>query len=168
MKRSAIIARARTLRRKETDAELLLWTELANRRLNGFKFVRQFPVPPFIVDFACRSKRLIIELDGAQHAQSQRDLKRTGLLNVSGWSVLRFWNDEVFKERNAVLETILAVLEGRLRHRSDGDGWIDGLRFAPARLSHASLRAGLSSLSEEEEGLAGGFEHGLHDRERCG
>lgn len=166
MTRSAIIARARTLRRRETDAELVLWTELANRRLNGFKFVRQFPIPPFIVDFACRSKKLVVELDGAQHAESESDVRRTTHLNQQGWSLLRFWNEEVFKERGAVLETILAVLEGRVKDRSDGFGWVDGLRFAPGKSVLAPLCSAPSRVSVKRE--APGFRHWPAQGERCG
>ena len=125
-------SRVRTLRRNETDAEYRLWYELANRRLNGYKFVRQFPIDRFVVDFACRAKRLVVELDGAQHAGSKTDPARTDTLNRAGWSVLRFWNDEVLREKNAVCETILTVLEGRIVEPCDGAGLLHGLRFHPA------------------------------------
>ena len=99
-----------TLRRNETDAEYRLWYELSARRLNGFKFVRQFPIDRYVVDFACRSMRLVIELDGAQHAASVRDAARTEFLNDKGWSVLRFWNEEVSEGAGGGCETILAAL----------------------------------------------------------
>jgi very-short-patch-repair endonuclease len=129
------VARARSLRRAETDPEYRLWYELKAHRLNGFKFVRQLPIGPYFADFACRSHWLIVELDGGQHSESPRDVRRTEWLNVQGYSVLRFWNDEVMREREAVLETILAVLDGRLHEPSDGGGPSPGLRFAPATLS---------------------------------
>ncbi|PRX11907.1 UNVERIFIED_ORG: very-short-patch-repair endonuclease [Martelella mediterranea] len=105
---------ARCLRRNETDAEKVLWRELRNRNLNGFKFTRQYPVGPYFTDFACREKTLVVELDGAQHAENMRDAERTRYINNAGFSVIRFWNDEVLKERQDVLETIVAILENRL------------------------------------------------------
>lgn len=112
-----------------------MWRELRNRLLNGYRFSRQVHVGSYIVDFACRSKRLIIELDGSQHADNRGDDVRTAVLNKAGYSVLRFWNDEVVFERQAVLETILAVLDGRITSPSPG------LRFAPADLSPAGRGA---------------------------
>ncbi|AJY47711.1 endonuclease domain-containing protein [Martelella endophytica] len=105
---------ARALRRNETDAEKVLWRELRNRNLNGFKFTRQYPIGPFIADFACREKTLVIELDGAQHADNMRDMERTRYINSAGFSVIRFWNEEVLREREDTLETIVAILEERL------------------------------------------------------
>ncbi|WP_348630259.1 endonuclease domain-containing protein [Rhizobium sp. NXC14] len=105
---------ARTLRRNETEEEYHLWSDVRARRLNGYKFARQVPLGPFIVDFLCREKRLIVEVDGFQHAESVSDQRRTEWLNANGYSVLRFWNQEVSRERRSVLETILAALEGRL------------------------------------------------------
>ncbi|MCW4113676.1 endonuclease domain-containing protein [Aurantimonas sp. MSK8Z-1] len=145
--------RARQLRRDETEAEYRLWYELSGRRLNGRKFVRQSPVGPYIVDFACRDARLAIEIDGSQHAGSRGDLKRTKWLNAHGWSVLRFWNTEVLHERRAVCETILAVLDERVADRSEGAGMLDGLRFAPARPSPGGFAA---TLSPERRGRAPG------------
>jgi very-short-patch-repair endonuclease len=121
--------KARHLRREETDAERKLWSELRNRRLCGYKFTRQVPLGPYIVDFLCRSHRLVVELDGDQHAWSETDAGRTAYLNRYGYSVLRFWNNEVFKETDEVLTTILAVLGAHVRGPSPG------LRFAPADLS---------------------------------
>ena len=110
---------ARTLRRNETNAEKVLWRELRNRNLNGFKFVRQYPVGPYITDFACREKALVVELDGAQHAENMRDVERTRFINRAGFSVIRFWNEEVLRERDDVLETIVAILEDRLTEACD-------------------------------------------------
>lgn len=109
-------ALARQMRKQPTDAEHLLWFELRNRQLNGFRFNRQVRVGTYVCDFCCRAKRLIIELDGSDHALIQaKDARRTAWLTQNGYSVLRFWNDEVAFERAAVLETILAALEGRLK-----------------------------------------------------
>lgn len=122
-------ARARALRADDTEPEYRFWGELRNRRLNGHKFVRQIPIGPYIVDFPCREHRLVVELDGGQHCDSEHDRIRDRWLSENGYSVLRFWNNEVMKERRAVLETALAVLEGRVLAPSPG------LRFAPATLS---------------------------------
>nr|WP_246461898.1 endonuclease domain-containing protein [Mesorhizobium sangaii] len=121
--------RARKLRYDETEAEYRLWGELRGCHLNGYKFVRQVPLGPFIADFVCRAKGLIVELDGSQHADSPTDPARTAWLNGHGYSVLRFWNHEVLAERRAVLDTILACLDGKISTPSPD------LRFAPATLS---------------------------------
>ncbi|WP_438753446.1 endonuclease domain-containing protein [Pararhizobium sp. O133] len=117
---------ARNLRHNEQEAEYRLWGDLRNRLLNGYKFTRQIPLGPYIADFLCREKMLIIELDGSQHADSQSDILRTQWLNEQGYSVLRFWNHEVLQERRAVLDTILAALEGQIFQRDES------LRYFPA------------------------------------
>ncbi len=128
-KRSAgATERARKFRADDTEPEYRMWGELRNRRLNGHKFSRQIPIGPYIVDFICRGALLILELDGGQHSGSARDDVRTQFLNDQGYSVLRFWNDEVLRERRAVLDTILAALERKLAPSP-------GLRFAQATLS---------------------------------
>src|SRR5271166_5108006 len=88
-------ARARTMRGTPTDAELRLWRLLRDRRLSSLKFRRQVPVGPYIVDFLCVGSRLIVEVDGSQHAESPRDEVRDAYLAREGWIVLRFWNHEV-------------------------------------------------------------------------
>jgi very-short-patch-repair endonuclease len=103
--------RARVLRKNMTDAERLLWRHLRNRQLNGWKFRRQHPIGPFIVDFVCLDKKLIIEVDGGQHAKNfWRDSKRSDYLNDKGYRVLRFWNGEVLQESESVLQAILKAL----------------------------------------------------------
>jgi very-short-patch-repair endonuclease len=114
IRKSGATAHARRLRHNETEAEYRLWNEVRNRLLNGHKFARQIPLGPYVVDFLCRQKNLIVELDGSQHAESERDVRRTDWLNAQGYSVLRFWNYEILRERRAVLETILAVLDGKI------------------------------------------------------
>lgn len=84
------------------------------RRLNGYKFVRQCPIAMYFADFACRERKLVVELDGSQHAGSLYDSTRDTELNAHGWSVLRFWNEDVFLKADAVFETVLAALEGRM------------------------------------------------------
>ena len=108
--------RARTLRRNETAAEQRLWEELRGSRLNVFKFVRQLPIGPYFADFACRSVKLIVEVDGVTHGDADevaRDEKRTRFLSELGWAMHRVWNDDVFKERNAVCDGILLALNAR-------------------------------------------------------
>ena len=107
-------ARAQSLRQVDNDAEHAMWQELRGRRLNGYKFVRQFPLGNYFADFACRDKRLIVELDGSQHADSAYDRLRDDFTARLGWSILRVWSADIFTEREAVLETIVAALHGRL------------------------------------------------------
>lgn len=121
--------RARTLRQDETEAEYRLWSDLRNRNLNGFKFSRQIPLGPYFADFLCREKKLIVEVDGSQHAESVSDMRRTEWMNGQGYSVLRFWNHEVLEQRRDVLETIVAALEGRMFAKCEA------ARFYPAAAS---------------------------------
>jgi very-short-patch-repair endonuclease len=107
-------ARARSLRKVENDAEAALWSELRARRLGGYKFVRQLPIGPYFADFACREANVVVEVDGSQHADSDYDAKRNAFMNANGWSVVRFWNADVLRERDAVLETLIAILDGRI------------------------------------------------------
>ena len=106
--------RARRLRRSDNDAEAKLCSQLRDRRLSGHKFVRQVPIGAYFADFACCGCMLVLEVDGSQHADSKRDQVRDAFVVSQGWSVLRVWNIDVLKDGNAVLETILAAVEGRL------------------------------------------------------
>ncbi len=106
-------ARSRQLRRAQTDAERRLWYRLGNRQTGGHKFVRQEPIGPYFADFACRERKLVVELDGSRHADSVHDLVGDAYLASRGWRVLRFWNGEVFTNLGSVLDTILAALEER-------------------------------------------------------
>ena len=83
-----------------------MWSILRDRRFDGVKFRRQVPIGPYIADFACLDVRLIVELDGSQHAGSARDRKRDKWLEDDGYCVLRFWNSDLALHRNVVLETI--------------------------------------------------------------
>jgi very-short-patch-repair endonuclease len=105
------IGRARRLRRDSTDAEGKLWFALRDRRPCGFKFVRQEPIGPYVVDFVCREQKLVIEVDGGQHAENRRDAIRDCFLRNEGYRVLRFWNDDVLGNREGALSEILAALE---------------------------------------------------------
>jgi very-short-patch-repair endonuclease len=95
-------------------AEACLWNELKAKKLGGYKFVRQMPIGPYYADFACRASRLIVEVDGSQHADSKYDRKRDEFMRNAGYSVLRMWNVDVLKEIDAVCAAILAALDGRL------------------------------------------------------
>ena len=100
-------ARARRLRRAATDAERGLWLLLRDRRLCGLKFRRQHQIGRYVVDFCCVGRRLIIEVDGSQHAYNvAADATRTAYLNRHGYRVVRFWNSEVLSESEAVLAAI--------------------------------------------------------------
>ncbi|WP_425612037.1 endonuclease domain-containing protein [Xanthomonas floridensis] len=88
-----------------TDAECTLWRCLRGNQLQGFKFRRQHPIPPYIADFCCIEAALIIELDGSQHEESS-DQVRTQWLHARGWTVLRFWNNDVLLALDAVVEAI--------------------------------------------------------------
>ena len=104
---------ARELRIKQTDAETLLWHFLRNRDFCGFKFRRQHPVSGYILDFYCNEAKLAIELDRSGHADDERrlyDVERTRVLEGAGIKVLRFWNDEVLKNLEAVLEAIYTAI----------------------------------------------------------
>jgi len=107
-------ARAQTLRAASTEAEKKLWNRLRDQRLGGAKFVHQHPVGPYYADFVCRACRLVVELDGSQHADSAYDDQRDAILLAQGYRVLRFWNAEVMGSIDDVCETIVAAVEGRL------------------------------------------------------
>jgi very-short-patch-repair endonuclease len=113
--------RARRLRRDSTDAELKLWYRLRTRSTLGFKFVRQEPIGPYIVDFACRERRLIVEVDGGQHAGSKSDLVRDQWLAEHRYRVLRFWNNDVMSNIEGVLETIVKALNAEADTGQDID-----------------------------------------------
>jgi len=107
-----IRARARTLRKNPTDVEKLLWRRLRMWQLDGYKFRRQQPLGNYIVDFVCLEEKLIVELDGGQHAeQSDYDAERDGWLREQGFVVLRFWNNEVLDNLEGVTEKIYQSLK---------------------------------------------------------
>ena len=102
----------RRLRQTSTDAERLLWRHLRNRQLGGHKFRRQHKIGSFVADFACLERRLIVEVDGGQHANPEsKDPERTAWLESEGYSVLRFWNNEVLTNIEGVLARIQETLD---------------------------------------------------------
>ena len=105
---------ARALRKHFTDAEKVLWDRLRNRQLEGRKFRRQQVIGNYIVDFLCLEPKLVIELDGGQHAERmEQDAQRTLYLQRLGYCVLRFWNHDVLRDPDAVLEAIRTVMMSR-------------------------------------------------------
>ncbi|MGS5085237.1 endonuclease domain-containing protein [Hydrogenophaga sp. A37] len=110
--RAGAKVKARGLRGQMTEDETLLWQQLRGRRFQDFKFRRQRPLGPYILDFVCLEAGLVIEVDGGQHAEQQaHDLARTALIESQGLTVIRFWNHEVMNETPAVLETIWQTLQ---------------------------------------------------------
>jgi very-short-patch-repair endonuclease len=103
---------ARNLRRNQTEAEKRLWYKLRDRRFLGLKFKRQQTVEGYIGDFVCFEKRLVIELDGGQHAEMlDYDAKRTEFLEARGFLVKRYWNNDVMTNMDGVLQDITHTLE---------------------------------------------------------
>ena len=107
-------ARARRLRAGRTLAEHRLWARLRARQLDGCRFRQQDVICGYVVDFACRRRRLVVEVDGGQHAERRRaDAARTARLERRGYRVVRFWNHEVLENVAGVVEAILAELRAR-------------------------------------------------------
>ena len=103
--------RARHLRNNLTDAERILWRHLRLRQIDGYKFRRQRPVGPYIVDFVCLEKLVVVEVDGGQHNQQKSyDAKRDAWLRAEGFTVLRFWDHEVLTQINEVKQAIWKAL----------------------------------------------------------
>ena len=109
---------ARALRQNATEAERKLWRLLRNRRLANWRFRRQQPIGPYFADFFCSSAKLIIEIDGSQHAEDEHrisDASRTEWLEARGYRVMRFWNIDVLKTPDSVMDAIFNVLESAAR-----------------------------------------------------
>ncbi len=114
-----LTSRARSLRTNQTEAEAKLWGELRNRQIFGYKFVRQYPIGRYIVDFCCKEVKLIIEIDGGHHDTNRTyDEDRSARLKALGYKVLRFWNTDVFQNLDGVLESV--GVEFRKRERQYG------------------------------------------------
>jgi very-short-patch-repair endonuclease len=96
---------SRRLRREMTDAERKLWSLLRAGQLEGLKFRRQHPIPPYVADFCCIEKKLIVELDGSQH-NAQSDGSRSRALQSQGWRIVRFWDHDALLSTAAVVEAI--------------------------------------------------------------
>jgi very-short-patch-repair endonuclease len=102
--------RARSLRSATTDAEARLWLRLRNRQLAGFKFVRQAPLSGYYADFLCREAKLVVEIDGSQHANNVADHRRDAELTALGYRVVRVWNNDISNKMDSVLEMLLSEL----------------------------------------------------------
>ena len=116
---------ARELRKNMTDAERRLWAQLRGKQFGGFKFRKQAPIGPYIVDFVCFEKKMIIELDGGQHVlRSLEDETRTSWLNSQGFRVLRYWNHDVLEDLDTLMEAVWTAL-----HATGGEPptliWLD-------------------------------------------
>jgi very-short-patch-repair endonuclease len=101
----------RTLRKRQTEAESALWRHLRRRQLRGCKFRRQHPFEDYVLDFVCLERRVVVEADGGQHVESARDLARDRTLEAAGFTVLRFWNNDILGRIEDVLERIVRALE---------------------------------------------------------
>jgi very-short-patch-repair endonuclease len=164
--------RARGLRHGQTEGERQLWRRLRNRTLGGFKFVRQEPIGPYFGDFVCREEKLVIEVDGATHStedERHRDGAREQFLQDRGYRVARFGNDEIYRNIEGVLDTILATLERRGTQvrfaanlprpspqpspRQDGErenlGLLKQRRFVPLPSANCGHVAGRESADQE-------------------
>ncbi|MCJ7596571.1 MAG: DUF559 domain-containing protein [Desulfobacterales bacterium] len=98
----------KSLRKRLTDAEKVLWKHLRAKQLQGLKFRRQEPVGKYVVDFVCYQKRIVVEVDGGQHSkESSKDEERDRWFRKQGFKVLRFWNNDVLTNTNGVLEMII-------------------------------------------------------------
>jgi very-short-patch-repair endonuclease len=104
---------ARSMRIDSTKAENMLWQQLRNRQMDGHKFRRQVPMDGYILDFVCAEARLIIEVDGSQHAESRRDKTRDAYFRSQGFRVIRFWNEEIEAGLDFVCRSVLATLKDR-------------------------------------------------------
>jgi len=101
----------RKLRTGMTDAENRLWKRLRGRQMTGFKFRRQHPFLDYVLDFVCLEMRLIVEVDGGQHQDCEADQLRDRRLHEAGFRIMRFWNNQVLQETDAVIEAIWMVLQ---------------------------------------------------------
>lgn len=119
------VERARELRTRMSDAERRLWYFLRDRRLAGFKFVRQFPIGRYYADFACREAMLVVEADGGQHG-GLRDAVRDQAITSAGYTVLRFWNDDILHRTETVLERIHGALGSCVPSPLWGEGQGEG------------------------------------------
>jgi very-short-patch-repair endonuclease len=114
MGRKLAVNLAKNLRKKQTEAEALLWSKLRDRQLMGLKFRRQQCIGNYIIDFACMDKNLLLEIDGGQHNTNEKtesDLERTSWLEGKSYQVLRFWNSDIMENLDGVVEVILNSLE---------------------------------------------------------
>lgn len=138
--------RARELRKNMTDTEQLLWKHLRAHRLAGYKFKRQQPIGAYIVDFVCFTAHCIVEADGGQHLeQAEYDARRDAWLKSQGFTVLRFWNNDILTNTEGVLETIVAACRANAP--------------SPQPLSHQGRGANSGNRGNEQDGSQIGSGH---------
>ncbi|WP_126419623.1 endonuclease domain-containing protein [Asticcacaulis excentricus] len=135
----AQISRARSLRQQDNTAEERLWLRLKNRQFFDVKFRRQHPVGPYFADFASWERRLVLEIDGSQHIGSQRDKIRDAFMIAEGWSVARFTYADVLNDMDTVLDTLSAIIDGRITEAVVSREF----QFYPAPHPHRVLRTTL-------------------------
>lgn len=112
--------RIQFLKLHQTSAEKVLWQKLQGRKLLGRKFYRQYVIYPYIVDFVCHELKLIVELDGSLHMDNrEQDITRTRYLEAQGYQVIRFWNKQVFDEKNEVLTTLNQAILQKERYKKN-------------------------------------------------
>jgi very-short-patch-repair endonuclease len=107
--------RARVLRSRAISAETKLWSRVRNRQLGGFKFIRQAPVGKYFADFLCREKMLAVEVDGGTHGlqhEIEYDAERAAAIEQLGFRIVRVWNGDIYENIDAVLDGLLATLQG--------------------------------------------------------
>ncbi len=154
------VATARLLRRNSTDVEKRLWYRVRDKQIEGFRFRRQRPIGKYIVDFVCLEVKLIVELDGGQHADAAgADAMRTQFLESLGFCVLRFWNNEVIENLGGVLERILEVL-----NQLAASNPTPALPLAGEGANRASAGAGTKTPSPAVRGKAGMGVHLSNDK----
>ena len=142
--------RAKELRHDQTEAETFVWGQLRGRRFSGFKFRRQVPLGNYIVDFVCLDRRIIVELDGGQHNETNQkayDARRDAWLRREGFEVLRFWNSDVFTEWEAMAEGIWHALERRPARRAPSPP----APLPPGERGEQKPRRGRGSMGNETE-----------------
>ncbi len=110
--------KARDLRKDPTEAEKALWQKIRDRQLNGFKFKRQYPIGNYVADFICSELFLVLEVDGGQHNESEKDKVRTAFLESKGYEVVRFWNNDVLENIDGVVQSLTRPLSRREREIS--------------------------------------------------
>jgi len=102
---------AKTMRKNPTEAERTLWSILRNNRFSNYKFRHQVPIERYIADFVCYEAKLIVELDGSQHAENEKDIIRDNWLKSQGFQVLRVWNNDLSNNKDSVLDAIWNALQ---------------------------------------------------------
>ena len=115
-------SRAKAMRSAPTEAEHRLWQIVRAHRFEGYKFKRQVPIDHYIVDFLCPARRLIVELDGSQHAESASDARRDAYLRAQGFHIIRIWNNELFTNEEGVAVAIINALQAPLPNPSPAEG----------------------------------------------